>query len=111
MPSLCLSVLCVTVLCQVAFDNGAESSEGRSDNSPQPTLPAHPPRSQLSQLQKLHQSQAATQEIKMPHTQLEAVRDVQADILSTLKDTSYFTNLLECMLQVDSSRVMLSRCV
>jgi hypothetical protein len=29
---------------------------------------------------------------KMPHTQLEAVRDVQADILSTLKETSYFTN-------------------
>ncbi len=28
----------------------------------------------------------------MPHTQLEAVRDVQADILSTLKETSYFTN-------------------
>jgi hypothetical protein len=28
----------------------------------------------------------------MHHTQLEAVRDVQADILSTLKEASYFTN-------------------
>ncbi len=28
----------------------------------------------------------------MPQTQLEAVRDVQADILSTLKEASYFTN-------------------
>jgi hypothetical protein len=74
------------------YNDGAGSSEGRSGNIPHPTLPAHPPRSQLSQLQKPHQPQAATQETKMPHTQLEAVRDVQADILSTLKDTSYFTN-------------------
>jgi hypothetical protein len=75
-------------------NDGAGSSEGRSDNFPHPTLPAHPPRSQLSQIQKLHQPQAATQATKMPHTQLEAVRDVQADVLSTLKDTSYchFTN-------------------
>ena len=71
---------------------GAGSSEGRSDNVLHPTLPAHPPHSQLSQIQKLHQPQAATQTKKMPHTQLEAVRDVQADILSTLKDTSHFTN-------------------
>jgi hypothetical protein len=61
--------------------------------SPTPiTLPAHPPRSQLSQIQKFHQPQATTQAKKMPQTQLEAVRDVQADILSTLKEASYFTN-------------------
>jgi hypothetical protein len=71
---------------------GAESSEGRSDNVPHPTFPAHPPRSQLSQIQKLHQPQATPQVKKMPQTQLEAVRDVQADILSTLKEASYFTN-------------------
>ncbi len=74
------------------YNDGAGSSEGRSDNFPHPTPPAHPPRSQLSQLQKLHQPQPATQQTEMPHTQLEAVRDVQADILSILKDTSYFTN-------------------
>ncbi len=31
-------------------EGGAESSEGRGDNFPHPTLPAHPPRSQLSQI-------------------------------------------------------------
>jgi hypothetical protein len=74
------------------YNDGAGSSEGRGDNFPHPTLPAHPPRSQPSQIQKLHQPQATTQATKMPHTQLEAVHDVQADILSTLKDTSYFKN-------------------
>jgi hypothetical protein len=72
--------------------SGAESSEGGSDNVSHSDLPAHHPRSQLSQIKKLHQPQAKTQATKMPQTQLEAVRDVQADILSTLKETSYFTN-------------------
>jgi hypothetical protein len=84
-----------TLMCNcLRYDTpgGAESSEGRSDNVPHPTFPAHPPRSQLSQIQKLHQPQAVTQAKKMPQTQLEAVRDVQADILSTLKEASYFTN-------------------
>ncbi len=73
-------------------EGGAESIKGRGDNFPHPTLPAHPPRSQLSQIKKLHQPQATTQAKKLPQTQLEAVRDVQADILSTLKEASYFTN-------------------
>ena len=37
------------------YNDGAGSSEGRGDNFPHPTLPAHPPRSQPSQIQKLHQ--------------------------------------------------------
>jgi hypothetical protein len=71
---------------------GAGSSEGRSDNVLHPTLPAHPPHSQLSQIQKLHQPQATKQAKTMPSERMNAIRDVQADILSTLKDTSYFTN-------------------
>jgi hypothetical protein len=72
---------------------GAGSSEGRCDKFPHPPLPTHPPRSQLSQIKNTTEQQATTQQqATMPSERMNAIRDVQADILSTLKDTSYFTN-------------------
>jgi hypothetical protein len=72
---------------------GAESSEGRGDKSPHPPLPARHPRSQLSQTKNTSEQQATSQQQEtMPSERMHAIRDVQADILSTLKDTSYFNN-------------------
>ncbi len=66
-----------TLMCnRLCYDTpgGAESSEGRSDNVPHPTFPAHPPRPQLSQIQKLHQPQATTQAKKIVWHQTPKIR-------------------------------------
>jgi hypothetical protein len=58
---------------------------------PPPSTPAHRPHSQTSQIKKLPQPKASKDTTTMPNTQLEAICDVHLDVLSTLKDTSYFT--------------------
>jgi len=58
---------------------------------PSPPTPAHRPRPQTSQIKKLPQPKASKAKNTMPDTQLEAICDVHLDVLSTLKDTSYFT--------------------
>jgi hypothetical protein len=53
----------------------------------------HHPRSQSSQNKNTTEQQAHKhQDEKMPSNRLTAIREVQADILSTLKKTSYFIN-------------------
>jgi hypothetical protein len=56
-------------------------------------LPTHHPRSQSSQNKNTTEQQAIKQqEENMPSDRCTAIREVQADVLSTLKKTSYFTN-------------------
>ena len=62
------------------YNDGAGSSEGRSDNFPHPTLPARPPSSQLSQTQKLHQPQAATQATSKPESPQSYPKGIQNTI-------------------------------
>jgi hypothetical protein len=58
-----------------------------------PALSALHPRSQSSQIKNTTEQQATKlQEEKMPSDRMTAIREVQADILSTLKKASYFTN-------------------
>jgi hypothetical protein len=80
---------------------GAESSDkggccetkgGGSETIPSP-LPAHHPRLQSSQNKNTTEQQATKQQQEnMPSDRSTAIREVQADILSTLKKPSYFTN-------------------
>ena len=69
---------------------GAESREDSENFSP-PALTSHPPRSQLSQLQKLLQPQASQPQTTMANTRMEAARDIQSDVLSVLKRISKYT--------------------
>jgi hypothetical protein len=69
---------------------GAESREDSEKFSP-PALTSHPPRSQISQLQKLHQPQAPSTQATMANTRMEAARDIQSDVLSVLKRVSKYT--------------------
>jgi hypothetical protein len=56
-------------------------------------LPTHHPRSQSSQNKNTTEPKATKQqEENMPSDRATAIREVQADILSTLKKASYFTN-------------------
>ncbi len=58
-----------------------------------PALVSYPPRSKLSQLQKLLQQQAPSPHTTMANTntRMEAARDIQSDVLSTLKLISKYT--------------------
>jgi hypothetical protein len=86
---------------KIRYQGGAESSDkggccetkgGRSETFP-PPLPAHHSRSQPSQTKNTTEQQATKQqEDNMPSDRMTAIKEVQADILSTLKKTSYFTN-------------------
>ena len=69
---------------------GAESREDSEKFSP-PALIPHPPRSQISQLQKLPQQQAPSTQATMANTRMEAARDIQSDVLSVLKRISRYT--------------------
>ena len=80
----------VKIRCQ----GGAESSDkgGCSEIFSSP-LPEHHPRTQTSQLKNTTEQQATKpQEDKMPSDRMTAIREVQADILSTLKKASFFTS-------------------
>jgi hypothetical protein len=75
------------------YNDGAGSSEGRRDHFPFPARLAHPPRSQTSQINNTTRQQPTKkQEETISSDRMNAIREVQADILSTMKDTSYFTN-------------------
>jgi hypothetical protein len=88
-------------IVKIQYQGGAESSDkggccetkgGCSEIFPS-LLPAHHPRSQSSQNKNTTEQQATKQqEENMPSDRSTAIREVQADILSTLKKTSYFTN-------------------
>ena len=75
-----------TLMCnRLRYDTpgGAGSSEGRCDKFPNPPLPTHPPRSQLSQIKNTTEQQATTQQqATMPSERMNAIRDVQADIFT-----------------------------
>jgi hypothetical protein len=72
---------------------GGAESRGRCCEIFSPPAPAsRPPRSQISQLQKLLQPQATSpQTTQMPVTRIEAARDIQSDVLSVLKRISKYT--------------------
>ncbi len=86
---------------KIRYQGGAESSDkggccetngGCSEIFPS-LLPAHHPRSQSSQNKNTTKQQATKQqEENMSSDRSTATREVQADILSTLKKTSYITN-------------------
>jgi hypothetical protein len=86
---------------KIRYQGGAESSDqegccetkgGCSETSP-PPLPAQHPRSLSSQTKNTTEQQAhKNQNDKMPSDRMTAIKEVQAEILSTLKKTSYFTN-------------------
>jgi hypothetical protein len=91
---------------KIRYQGGAESTDkggccetkdevasaGCSEISPS-LLPAHHPRSQSSQNKNTTEQQATKQqEENMPSDRSTAIREVQADILSTLKKTSYCTS-------------------
>jgi hypothetical protein len=83
-----------TLMCnRLRYDTpgGAESSEGRCKDFPPPAPPARHPRSQLSQIQKLPQQQTPSPQTTMANTRMEAVRDIQSDVLSVLKRISKYT--------------------
>jgi hypothetical protein len=87
---------------KIRYQGGAESSCKKRGGCEQKgwgseifpsLLPAHHPRSQSSQIKYTTEQQATKlQEDKMPSDRMTAIREVQADILSTLKKASYFTN-------------------
>jgi hypothetical protein len=88
----------IPLVCNQTLRRGCNGSSNRGSDQqyveevhPSPPTPAHRPRSQTSQIKKLHQQQASKDTTTMPGTQIEAIRDVQADVLSTLKETSTFT--------------------
>ena len=79
---------------KIRYLGGAESSDKGGGCEIFPSLlPAHHPRSQSSQNKNTtEQQETKQQEENMPSGRCTAIREVQADILSTLKKTSYFTN-------------------
>jgi hypothetical protein len=70
---------------------GAVSRRGGREIFSPPALASHPPRSKLSQLQKLLQQQAPSPHTTMANTRMEAARNIQSDVLSILKRISKYT--------------------
>jgi hypothetical protein len=78
---------------KIRYKGGAESSDKGGCETFSSPLPAHHPRSQTSKIKNTTEQQAhKNQSDKMPSDRMTSIKEVQADILSTLKKTSYFTN-------------------
>jgi hypothetical protein len=81
------------VVLRAATKGGCCETKGGCSEIFPSLLPAHHSRSQSSQNKNTTEQQATKQlEENMPSDRSTAIREVLADILSTLKKTSYFTN-------------------